>query len=77
MSGMEIWLTASEFAPVHSYDADRQVVVGPFTGQERLDAFLDRHGRVFRTNRTTVYTPDEYDAEVEIMELENAADTAD
>jgi hypothetical protein len=71
MSNQGTWLMASEYSPVHNYDGE-PVLIGPFTSKERWEQFLERHGRVFRT-KGEVYSPDEYDAEVESREAEGEA----
>lgn len=40
---------------------DTTTVIGPFRSADRLERFLDKHGRVFRSFGN-VYTPAEYDA---------------
>lgn len=71
---MRTWLNATGESPVGPWAEDQQIVIGPFTEQERLDQFVERHGRVFRTNYTTVYSPDDYDAQVETQAMEGALD---
>lgn len=73
---MSTWLRATGESPVAPSSPDEAVVIGPFERDTALGLFLLRHGRVF-SGAVTVYTPDEYDAEVAARDLENAADTAD
>ena len=58
-----MYLLTTGYSPVHGSEDD-PVLVGPFETKERREAFLERHGRVFRS-KGEVYTPDEYDAEVD------------
>jgi gamma-glutamyl-gamma-aminobutyrate hydrolase PuuD len=64
-----MYLMASEYSPIHGY-GDEPVLIGPFESKERLEQFLERHDRVFRTGGE-VYSPDEYDKAVEAKEQED------
>ena len=66
---MKMYLTATEYSPVHSY-GNGAVLIGPFESQERLDQFLEKHDRVFRTEGE-VYSPDEYDTAAEEKQQED------
>jgi hypothetical protein len=75
MSNQGTWLMATGYSPVHNYsEDDGPVMIGPFASRERKEQFLERHGRVFRA-KGEVYSPDEYDAEVERQAAEGEAQT--
>ena len=67
---IKMYLKATGYSPVHSYDDESPVLIGPFESPERLEQFLEKHGRVFRT-QGEVYSPDEYDAAAEEKQRED------
>jgi hypothetical protein len=66
---MSRWTRATGYSPIPGTE-DQPVVIGPFESQADLDAFLDKHGRVF-SSKVEVYSPEDYTEEAERLIAED------